>query len=66
MAEETRVTLEELVVSTLAMSDALTKLLIAKGVITVAKMGSPRRDFRFATRLTENPDIGVSAYRSEC
>ena len=37
MADETKndkVTLEELMVSTLAMSDALAKLLIAKGVIT--------------------------------
>jgi len=36
MADETRqtVSLEELMVSTLAMTDALAKLLIAKGVIT--------------------------------
>ena len=37
MAEESKsnkVTLEELLVSTLAMTDALAKLLIAKGVIT--------------------------------
>ena len=37
MADETRtdkVTLEELMVSTLAMTDAVTKLLIAKGVFT--------------------------------
>jgi hypothetical protein len=34
MAEETKVTLEELVVSTLAMTDALAKLMIAKGIIT--------------------------------
>ena len=37
MAEQepsSKVTLEQLVVSTLAMTDALTKLLIAKGVIT--------------------------------
>ena len=37
MANETRtdkVTLEELMVSTLAMTDAVTKLLIAKGIIT--------------------------------
>ena len=37
MANETRtdkVTLEELMVSTLAMTDAVTKLLIAKGVFT--------------------------------
>jgi len=37
MAEESKsskVTLEELVVSTLAMTDALAKLLIAKGVIS--------------------------------
>ena len=37
MADETKtdkVTLEELVVSTLAMTDALAKLLIAKGIIT--------------------------------
>ena len=29
-----KITLEELVVSTLAMTDAVTKLLIAKGIIT--------------------------------
>ena len=37
MADETRtdkVTLEELMMSTLAMTDAVTKLLIAKGIIT--------------------------------
>ena len=37
MAEETktdRVTLKELMVSTLAMTDALAKLMIAKGIIT--------------------------------
>jgi hypothetical protein len=33
MAEDTKVTLEELVISTLAMTDALAKLLIARGVI---------------------------------
>ena len=32
-----RVTLEELMVSTLAMTDALAKLMIAKGVITEAE-----------------------------
>jgi hypothetical protein len=32
--ESDRVTLEELVVSTLAMTDALAKLMIAKGIIT--------------------------------
>ena len=40
MADETksdRVTLEELMVSTLAMTDALAKLLIAKGIITDAE-----------------------------
>ena len=40
MADETksdRVTLEELMVSTLAMTDALAKLMIAKGVITDAE-----------------------------
>ena len=40
MADETksdRVTLEELMVSTLAMTDALAKLMIAKGVITEAE-----------------------------
>jgi hypothetical protein len=39
MADETksdRLTLEELMVSTLAMTDALAKLLIAKGIITDA------------------------------
>ena len=34
MTEESKVTLEELVVSNLAMTDALAKLMIAKGVIT--------------------------------
>jgi hypothetical protein len=34
MAEQTKVTLDELMLSTLAMTDALAKLLIAKGVIT--------------------------------
>jgi hypothetical protein len=40
MAEEAksdRLTLEELMVSTLAMTDALAKLLIAKGIITDAE-----------------------------
>ena len=40
MADETksdRVTLEELMVSTLAMTDALAKLMIAKGIITEAE-----------------------------
>jgi hypothetical protein len=40
MADETksdRLTLEELMVSTLAMTDALAKLLIAKGIITDAE-----------------------------
>jgi hypothetical protein len=40
MADETksdRVTAEELVVSTLAMTDALAKLMIAKGIITDAE-----------------------------
>jgi hypothetical protein len=40
MAEEPkgdRITLEELMVSTLAMTDALAKLLIAKGIITDAE-----------------------------
>jgi hypothetical protein len=43
MAEQTKVTLDELMVSTLAMTDALAKLLIAKGVIT---------DEEFKTQLT--------------
>jgi hypothetical protein len=34
MAEETKVTLEELMVSNLAMTEALAKLMIAKGIIT--------------------------------
>jgi len=33
-SQDKKVTLEELMVSTLAMTDALAKLLIAKGVIT--------------------------------
>jgi hypothetical protein len=40
MADETktdRLTLEELMVSSLAMTDALAKLMIAKGVITEAE-----------------------------
>ena len=43
MADETnekRITLEELMVSTLAMTDALAKLLIAKGVITEAEFNA--------------------------
>ena len=35
--QDKRVTLEELMVSTLAMTDAVAKLLIAKGVITDAE-----------------------------
>ena len=41
MADETRtdkVTLEELMVSTLATTDALAKLLIAKGIITTGSL----------------------------
>jgi hypothetical protein len=52
MAEETksdRLTLEELMVSTLAMTDALAKLLIEKGVITdtefKAKLGAERANY---------------------
>ena len=52
MADETksdRVTLEELMVSTLAMTDALAKLLIAKGVITDAEfkgqLGTERANY---------------------
>ena len=40
MAEETnakKINLEELIVSSLAMTDALAKLLIAKGIITQAE-----------------------------
>ena len=36
-SQEKKVTLEELLVSTLAMTDALAKLMIAKGVITDAE-----------------------------
>ena len=50
MAEETRVTLQELVVSTLAMSDALAKLLIAKGVITAEEF-KPQRGAEKANYL---------------
>ena len=52
MAEELKsgkVTLEELVVSTLAMTDALAKLLIAKGVISdeefKAQLGAERANY---------------------
>ena len=44
MAEETktdRVTLKELMVSTLAMTDALAKLMIAKGIITDEEFKAP-------------------------
>jgi len=47
MAEETksdRVTLEELVVSTLAMTDALAKLMLAKGVINETEFLSTERE----------------------
>ena len=52
MAEETKketVTLEELMVSNLAMTDALAKLMIAKGVITdaefKAQLGTERANY---------------------
>ena len=52
MADETKtdkVTLEELVVSSLSMTDALAKLLIAKGVITdeefKAQLGMERANY---------------------
>ena len=52
MADETpsaKVMLEELVVSTLAMTDALAKLLIAKGVISdeefKAQLGAERANY---------------------
>ena len=37
VAQDKKVSLEELMVSTLAMTDALAKLMIAKGVITEAE-----------------------------
>lgn len=40
MAEETKITLEGLVVSSLAMTDPLAKLMIAKGVITEAEFNA--------------------------
>ena len=44
-----RVTLEELMVSTLAMTDALAKLMIAKGIITdaefKAQLGTERANY---------------------
>jgi predicted transcriptional regulator len=49
MAEETKVTLEELMVTNLAMSDATAKLLIKKGVFTVeefaARLGAERATY---------------------
>ena len=46
---EKKITMEELMVSTLAMTDALAKLLIAKGVITddefKAQLGSERANY---------------------
>jgi hypothetical protein len=46
MAEETKITLEGLVVSSLAMTDALAKLMIAKGVITQAEFHAQLRTER--------------------
>lgn len=40
-AQDKKVSLEELTVSTLAMTDALAELLIAKGVITDAEFKAP-------------------------
>ena len=49
LSNSDRVTLEELMVSTLAMTDALTKLLIAKGIITdkefKAQLGTERANY---------------------
>ena len=46
---EKKITMEELMVSTLAMTDALAKLLIAKGVITddefKAQLGAERANY---------------------
>ena len=46
---EKKITMEELMVSTLAMTDALAKLLITKGVITddefKAQLGSERANY---------------------
>ena len=54
MSEETkseRVTLEELMVSNLAITDALAKLMIAKGVITDAEFKAPNWVRREARRV---------------
>jgi hypothetical protein len=58
VAEETktdRVTLEELMVSTLAMNDALAKLMIAKGIITdeefKAQLTTERANYLAVLRL---------------
>ena len=54
MAEETKITLEGLVVSSLAMTDALAKLMIAKDVITddefKAQLGAERVSRRAEVR----------------
>jgi hypothetical protein len=57
MADETQkqtVTLQELMVSTLAMTDALVKLMIAKGVITDAEFKAPNWVRREASPVIRN------------
>jgi hypothetical protein len=49
------VTLEELMVSTLAMADAVTKLLIEKGVITEAEFREKLLEERAAYQKILNP-----------
>ena len=49
--KEQSVTLQELMVSTLAMTDALVKLMIAKGVITDAEFKAPNCVRREARRV---------------
>jgi hypothetical protein len=58
MAESKPVTLTELMVSTLAMTDALAKLLIEKGVITDAefkkKLGEETRTYQAILKAVEH------------
>ena len=54
------VSLEELMVSTLAMTDALTKLLIEKGVITHTEFKQKLLEARAVYRRILNPTIIIS------
>jgi hypothetical protein len=59
------VSLEELMVSTLAMTDALAKLLIEKGVITDAEFKQKLLEERAVYQRILNPDnaIIISSYQ---